>query len=329
MDTTLLIITVLGLVTFSAICSGLNVGLMSLTVADLRLKSKIGNFKAQQVLPLRQNSHLSLASILLCNVAAISATSLVLDIKFNGVVAGLISTLLIVVFGEVLPQAYFARYALSFCARFAPLLRFMILVTYPFSKSLQLMLDRLFGKGHKLKLNSRRELGIIIGEHLGRKTSELDDDEVEIMRSTLTLSKKRVREITTPIKNVFWLNYSALINSETIDEIKLHGWSRIPVLDDARTKCYGILLVKDLLNQDFGSHPKRVTELPLHSTKAVGSMTALDTLFRKFIGARSHLMPVKKNGQIVGIVTIEDLIEEILGHEIEDETDQTKRQAFA
>ena len=50
-------------------------------------------------------------------------------------------------------------------------------------------------------------------------------------------------------------------------------------------------------------------------------MTALDTLFRKFIGAHSHLMPVERDDKIIGIVTIEDLIEEILGHEIEDESD--------
>ncbi|CAN5668637.1 HlyC/CorC family transporter [soil metagenome] len=329
METVIFILAVVGLVVFSAICSGLNVGLMSLTIADLKLKSKTGDLNAKRVLPLRQNSHLSLASILLSNVAAISATTLVLDLRFHGAVAGIISTLLIVVFGEVLPQAYFARFALPFCARFAPMLRFMIVMTYPFSKPLQKMLDKLFGKGHAAKLNSRSELGIIIGEHLGRSTSELDDDEVEIIRSTLTLSKKRVRQITTPIKNVYWLNPDSIIDSERIDEIKAHGWSRIPVLNNERTECYGVLLVKELVDIDFGANPKRVIDLPLHATKTVGSMTALDTLFRKFIGARSHLMTVEKNDIITGIVTIEDLIEEILGHEIEDETDQTKRQAFA
>ncbi len=56
----------------------------------------------------------------------------------------------------------------------------------------------------------------------------------------------------------------------------------------------------------------------------VGSMTALDTMFRKFISARSHLMPVSENDHILGVVTIEDLIEEIIGQEIEDETDRMR-----
>ena len=77
--------------------------------------------------------------------------------------------------------------------------------------------------------------------------------------------------------------------------------------------------MKDMVDIDFDDEPRLVSSLPLHQTKVVGSMTALDTLFRKFIGSRSHLMPVERDDLIVGIVTIEDLIEEILGHEITDE----------
>lgn len=326
MDTVVILLIVLGLVVFSAICSGLNVGLMSLTVSDLKLKSKLGNHNAVKVLPLRQNYHLSLASILLANVALISATSLVLESRFNGVIAGIASTLLIVVFGEVLPQAYFTRYALMFTARFTPLLRLMIVFTYPLSRPLQLMLDKLFGKGHRTKLHSRRELGIIIGEHLGRATSELDEDEVEIMQSAMTLSEKRVRDIMTPIKKVYWLTPSTVIDPKKIEEIKAYGWSRIPVLNESRTENYGVLLVKDLLDVDFDKQPVRVIDLPLRPVKTVGSMTALDTMFRKFIAAKSHLMTVERKGHIVAIVTIEDLIEEILGHEIEDETDRNIHQ---
>jgi metal transporter CNNM len=322
MQHTILFIEVLLLVGFSAICSGLNVSLLSLDIADLRRQAKLGNKAAKRVLPLRKNSYLSVAAIVLSNVGAVSATSLVLDQYLSGLLAGLIGTLLIVVFAEVFPQALFTRKALRFCSIFAPLLKFMIFITYPVAKPLQLLMDKLFGKGQERDLQSRRELGLMITEHLGHNQSELDEDEVEIIRGALMLSEKRVRDIMTPIKKVYWLTPDTIVDSAKIDEIKMKSWSRIPVLNKARTECVGVLLMKDLVDIDFNHRPMRVDELPLHHTPAVGSMTALDTMFRKFISARSHLIPIEKDDWIVGIVTIEDLIEEILGHEIIDETDR-------
>jgi CBS domain containing-hemolysin-like protein len=64
-----------------------------------------------------------------------------------------------------------------------------------------------------------------------------------------------------------------------------------------------------------------VSSFNLHKTRVIGSRTALDTMFRKFISIHSHLVPIEKDDEIIGIVTVEDLVEEILGHEIADETD--------
>lgn len=325
METALLILSVTLLISFAALCSGLNVSFMSLSVADLRRKAKLGNTHAKRLLPLRKNSHLTLAAILLTNVAAASASPLVLDSKLNGVAAGLVATLLLVVFAEIMPQALFTRHALAYCGRLAPVLRAMILLTYPISKPLQLLLDWLFGR-EKTQLHTRHELGIIISEHLS-PDSELDDDEVEIIRGALQLSEKRVRDILTPMRSVYWLTPDTEMNSKTIEEIKTRGWSRIPVFNKQRTVCHGLLLMKDLVDIDFERQHLKVHDLPLHTTQVVGSMTALDTLFRKFIAAGSHLMPIERDDKIVGIVTIEDLLEEIVGHEIEDETDR-KRHGF-
>lgn len=316
---------ILILVGFSAVCSGLNIALMSLELADLIRKAKIGNRDAKRVLPLRKNSHLSLAAILFTNVGAVSASSLVLEHHLNGLLAGVLSTLLIVVFGEVLPQAYFASRALHICAQFAPLLRVMIILTYPVAKPLQLLLDALFGKQDHSRLQTRRELGVLISEHIGSDESELDEDEVEIVRGALQLSEKRVRDITTPLREVFWLLPDTLIDARVIDEIKDRGWSRIPVFNKQHTTCYGLLLMKDLVDINFDDEPVLVSDMPLYPTQLVGNMTALDTLFRRFIRGGSHLIPVEKDDRIVGVVTIEDLLEEIVGHEIEDETDRTKR----
>jgi metal transporter CNNM len=324
MHTTITILAVILLIGVSAICSGLNVALMSLDPADLRRKATLGNLHARKVLPLRRKTHLTLAGILLTNVAAVSATSLVLENVLYGLFAGLLATLLIVVFGEILPQAYFSRRALAFCARLSPVMKLMIFLTYPVSKPLQLLLDKLF-VGEVGQLQTRHELGIMISEHLGTKESELDEDEVEIIRGALQLSEKHVRDITTLIKHVFWLTPDTLIDDKKIDEIKKAGWSRVPVFNKSLTTCYGVLLMKDLVDIDFNGDGHQVDDLPLYPTQLVGSMTALDTLFRRFIGSGSHLLPVERDDQIIGIVTIEDLIEEIVGHEIEDETDKRKR----
>lgn len=308
------------LILLSALCSGLNLALMSLDVSDLRRKSRLGNKAAKRILPLRRNGHLSLASILLTNVAVVSALSLVLENEFNGLIAGVASTILIVIFGEVLPQAYFSQRALSITYRLAPFLQFMIYFSYPISKPIQLLLDKLF-PARASGLHSRHELGLLISEHTDHSQSELDESEVEIIRGALKLSEKRVSEVMVPIKDVYWLRLNETINTRKIEDIKLHNWSRIPVFNAKLTECYGLLLMKELVHIDFNEQSYKVSELPLRRTQPVGHKTALDTIFRKFIAARTHLMPVTRGKKMVGIVSIEDVFEEIIGQEIEDETD--------
>ena len=321
MQYVILLIEIVILIGVAAICSGLNVAFMSLDLGDLRRKRKLGNKHAKVLYPLRKNAHLTLSAILLTNVAAASATPLVIDSRLNGVLAVAISTLLLTIFSEIMPQAFFAQNALHWCGRLSWLIRGMIVLTYPVAKPLQLLLDKMF-KSAERDLHTRHELGLLITEHLGAKESELDEDEVEIIRGALQLSEKRVATIMTPIDDVYWLKPQDVIDGNRIDEIKASGRSRIPVLNAAKTICFGVLLVKDLLDIDFDDYQPRVDDLYLHSIQAVGSGTALDTMFRKFITAKTHLMPVEKDDHIIGIVTIEDLIEEILGHEIEDETDK-------
>jgi len=297
---------------------------MALDLSDLKRKAKLGDKQAKRVLPLRQNVHLLLGSILFTNVAAASATAIVLGEYLNGLVAGIISTFLLVIIGEVFPQALFSKNSLAWTSRFSPLLKLMIIITYPASKPLQLVLDKLFPKTVRT-LHSRGELGLIIDDHIDATNSELDEDEVEIIRGALQLSEKRVRDIVTDIQHTFWLTPTTKLDGPQIDIIKAKGHSRIPIFNDQLTKCYGILLMKDLVDIDFDNNNFTVEDMSLYPTQLVGSMTALDTMFRKFIAAKTHLIPVEKDDYIIGVVSIEDLVEEILGHEIEDETDRLKK----
>ncbi len=321
-----LVITSVLLIGTSAICSGVALALMSLDVATLRRKVQLGNKSAKKVLPLRENGHLSLVSILVTNVAANAAISIFLEGRLNGLVAGLISTVLIVVFAEILPQVVFVRRSMYFVARLAPMIKLMVIATYPFSKPLQLLLDAIF-KNQPTKLHSRHELGLIIAEHADDKKSELDESEVEIIRGALALSEKHVRDIMTPINEVYWLTSQTTIDGIKIDELKEKNFSRVPIFNTQLTECYGLLLLKSLVDIDFDETPQTIHQLPLHQTQTIGQMTALDTIFRRFITARTHMMPVSHGGKFVGVVTIEDVVEEIIGQEIEDERDTAlKRQ---
>lgn len=322
-ETLLLFGQVALLVLISGTCSGLNIALMTLDLADIRRKAKIGDKNARKVLPFRRNYHLTLGAILFTNVGAVSASSLVLENALNGILAGIITTFLMVIFGEIMPQALFTKQALQITSTLTPLMRIMIVLTYPFARPLQLLLDKLF-KPASHPLQTRHELGLLISEHLGPQAeSELDEDEVEIIRGALQLSEKRAREIMTPIDKVFWLTPETLLNTDILSKIKQNEHSRIPIFNKELTICYGILLIKDLIHLPTDNSPV-IGDLPLHPTNSIGSMVALDTLFRKFITGRAHLSPVERDDKFVGIVTIEDLLEEIVGHEIEDESDHRR-----
>lgn len=321
MDLMIIILEVMLFVGMSAIFSGLNIALMSLSLRDLKHKAQLGDPKAQRVLPLRTNSHLSLAAILFANVAVVSADALVLEHHFSGLIAGLVSTVLIVVFGEVLPQAVFVKSALSFVSFFTPLVWFVTVLTYPVSKPLQLLLDAIVGhESHPL--HSRAELGLLISDHIHAEESELDEDEVGVIQSALQLSEKSVKSIMRPIDEVYWLRHDAILDAVTVDTITRNGYSRVPVFTADLTQCYGVLLMKDMVDVNFDDNPVPVTHFPLHTTRVVGSRTALDTLLRKLAVIRSHLIPIEQNGKIIGIVTAEDLLEEVIGQEIADETDR-------
>ena len=309
------------LVVLAAIFSGLNISLMSLHVPDLKRAAKLGDWRAKRVLPFRERAYLSLASILFANVAVVSLSTLTLEAQFNGLVAALATTVLMVVFGELLPQALFVRSALKFCAWFAPLIQLVTFVTYPLSKPLADMLDKYVGH-EPHRLHTRAELGMLMDEHKMFDGSELDDDEVEIIQSALQLSEKTVKDIMQPMEEVFWLSIDDTLDEATVDEITERGFSRVPIFSRDLTTCHGVLLMKDMVDMDFSTNPVPLRSFILHRTKPIGSRTALDTMFRKLPTIHSHLFPIEQGGRIIGILTVEDLLEEIIGHEIADETDR-------
>jgi metal transporter CNNM len=322
MDTPVAILLATVLVLLSAICSGLNVALLSLNLRDLRHKAKLGDRHARRALPIRRQVHFYLSGILLANVAFASSASIVLGGQLEGIYAVLISTILLVVFAEIMPQAIAINRAMKAVSIFAGPIQFVSVVGYPLTRPLAMLLDKLVGSS-KAVLHTRNELSLLVADHL-IGDSELDEDEVEIVRNAIQLSEKRVKEIMTPLKNTYYMLENDVIDHKRIEVLKQQGYSRIPIMNTAKTHSESYLMLKDLLNIDFSDHPQRLSDLKTYKTKTVGSMTALDTMFRIFIAAKRHLLVVEKDSKVVGIVTLEDMIEETIGHEIEDEGDSEK-----
>lgn len=102
-------------------------------------------------------------------------------------------------------------------------------MTYIVAKPLQLLLDRVI-KHNEAQPHSRDGIWMIVGDHLGPST-ELDNDEVEIIQGVLQLSEKRVGEIMQPIEGVFWLPNTTVLDEKTVDLITGKGFSRVPVFD--------------------------------------------------------------------------------------------------
>jgi metal transporter CNNM len=196
----------------------------------------------------------------------VSATSLVLEQRLFGLIAWILSTVLIVVLGENRPTSLLSKRSSKVDQSFFWIAKNNDCRNLHYEPALELLLDKLLPH-QKERLQSRQELGLLISEHITDDTSELDDDEVEIMKGALALSEKRVREITTPIDKTYWMTPETKLSDIRIDEIKMKGFSRIPIFNEELTECYGLLLMKDLVDIDFDDNNYKVKDIALHPTK--------------------------------------------------------------
>ncbi len=306
------------LVGFSAIFSGLNLALMSLDPAELKRKATLGNLNASKILPLRKKSNLLLVTLLVGNVAVNAAISLILGSITSGIVAGIAATILITLFGEIIPQAVFSRYAVLIGAKLTPLMWVLIWIFMPISWPIAKVLDKVLGD-ELPSLYSKAELVHILDEHHHNEDPKIDDHEVRIAQGALTFGDKRVGEIMTPRKDIQAIEVDAELTTAITDrEDKFH--SRILVYRKRLDKVVGIIFLRNLIGLEQ-PWPK-VREVMDKGVHFVNEKDFLDDCLDEFFDNQSHLFVVKnKNGRVVGVISFEDVMEEILGKEIEDEHD--------
>ncbi|KAG0369181.1 hypothetical protein BGZ54_000112 [Gamsiella multidivaricata] len=318
------------LVLIGGIFAGLTIGLMGLDETNLQVLMASGSLKerahAETVQKLlARGKHWVLVTLLLGNVIVNETLPVVLDSELGGgVFAILISTLLIVVFGEIIPQAVCARYGLAigaYCAK--PMLVLMYLmspVAYPIAK----LLDSWLGVHHGTTYR-RTELKTLVSLHQIDGIGELTDDEVTIIASVLDLKEKSVSSVMTPLEDVFTLSEDAILDEHLMDEIVSAGYSRIPIYrHDDTSNFIGMLLVKRLITYDPADHIP-VRQFTINSLPEAAPNTSCLDILNFFQEGRSHMAIVTSEpggfGHPVGVITLEDVIEELLGEEIVDESD--------
>ncbi|KAJ7575985.1 hypothetical protein C8J56DRAFT_974264 [Mycena floridula] len=311
------------LVLASGLFAGLTLGYMSLDETQLNVLSTSGNENqrkyANQILPVRRNGHLLLVTLLLANMIVNETLPIIADPVLGGQVQSVVvSTVLIVIFSEIIPQSLFSRYGLYLGARMAGFTQILIyclgIISWPVAKLLELVL----GPHHGI-IYRRAELKELIAMHSSNAThgGDLKMDTVTIIGATIDLQDKTVAQAMTPIKDVFMLSIDSQLDYDLLRKICMTGHSRVPVYEEVdvplpdksgsissaegrgrqRTqtvkKIVGILLVKQcvLLDPKDGI-PLRM--IPLNKVPFVPQNEPLLGILDRFQTGRSHMAIVSR-----------------------------------
>ncbi|CAH0513973.1 unnamed protein product [Peronospora belbahrii] len=205
------------LLVMSAISSGLTLGLLSLDKVSLDVIVRAGNRlgateeevikakAAQRILPVRADSNLLLTTLVLTTVAVNSLLSILIADMTSALVSFFASTILILIFGEIVPQSLCSRHALSIGSRFVPLVKVLRLVLYPFAKPVSYALDRTVGEDVGTVF-TKRELQQLVDIHVRQKV--MHPDEGHIVRGAMSYKNKVVSDIMIPVDKLFSLPIS-------------------------------------------------------------------------------------------------------------------------
>ena len=355
---------------FAGCMSGLTVGYTSIDTLVLEVKISNGTeeekYYAKKILSIVSNHHWLLTTLLLCNSFAAEAMPIVLHRITGEAIAIVLSVLLLLVFGEIIPMALCTGpNQMKIASYLCPLTYSLMVITYPLSYPIAIVMDKVIGIQGKTRY-SNNDLRELIKLHTINAIKEFEPDEVikkneiglsneqvQLMIGALDIKTEKVKQIMIPLKDCEMMEYNTIINEEFLRNLMIKGYSRIPIYINHRNNVVGILRMKQLL----GVHPSenlRLEDLHLELTNPFivsEEMKAIDLLneFRKgmshmaFISnklskSKIEFHSIGKNNSnnsrnensndeqsILGIVTLEDIIEKMFNVDILDEEDYKKK----
>lgn len=321
-----LLISLLVLIILSAFFSGIEIAVFSVSKMRVRAFVERGATGAKTLLRLKNNPQKFLVTIsLLNNVVNILIASLITVTVTNtigshtvGIATG-ISTLLLLVFGEIIPKAIFHAHAERLARMFAPLLYgltyILTPITYVFER-LTVSAIKIFGKPSPSATASEIEINTLT--QLAVEAGTIEKLEQHIIQRVFKFNDTPVRSVMKPKADVVCLDGTRTLE-EAYPEISTAPYSRIPLYEKTPDNIIGVLYVRDILPHLYKKELSVTLKQIMRPPMIVPEQKIIDELFHEFQQKRVHIaIVVNEHGETVGIVTLEDLLEELVG-EIDDE----------
>ncbi len=319
------IIAIIFLIGCSAFFSGSEMAFVSASRASIRDKANRGNRHAQTLERLLDTPDEVVSAIVVGNnivnifasvIAGSIATAVFGDIGIG--IATAVMTLLIVIFSEVTPKAFGINNE-KMVLRIATALHYITKVFYPISVGLTAISNRIIGltRGKEKRSAAVTEEEIRAMLELGEEEGTIKGDEKEMVNEILDFDDTIAWEVHVPREDIVFLHESDTITKLVKTSIAT-GYSRFPVYRDTIDDIVGLVHVKDTL--DIDDMDRKVTDILRDILKIRAGMKADDVL-REMQRRKTHLAILQaKDGDTLGLITLEDLIEEVFG-EIADEHD--------
>ncbi len=330
MTSIFLLLLLIILVTLSGFLSGSETAITATSKARILYKKKKGSKRAGYVLELLDKKDNVISTLLLSNnlvniLASSLATAFFYDLfGVEGIFyATLIMTVVIVIFAEVLPKTYAINRPNRTALLISPIIYYLNKILFIFVFVINLIVRLIFRKNdNDIKNNdiqSEEELKGVIDLY---KTSNPDyEQEKDMLQSILQLNDITVEEIFTHRKNIYSID-SSLRTNEIIQKINNSRYTRIPFWKDNPENIIGLLNVRTL-NIDLKNHneSKEIIFDKISNPWFIPETTNLLEQLVEFKKRKEHLaFVVDEFGELLGLITLEDIIEEIVG-EIVDEID--------
>ncbi len=329
------------LLCFSAFFSGYESAILSLRTSRIRelVKKRVHN--AKLVEKFKEDSHRTLITLLIGNnIVNISASALATTIalglttRFNlaegyiiAIAVGVL-TFLLLVFGEITPKTLGVRLAEKFALRGAKLFYFFLILFKPLVwifESISSVILLAFGVPKQETIYTTGELKEFV--EMSHEKGSIKESEKEMIHNILNFNDTLVREIMKPLSDVIAVEASTPIR-EFMDMFVKDNFSRIPVYEKHREDIIGVIYIKDVLpfiqRGELDAPIRKIMRKIAH----VPAVKKINTLFRYFKQRKEHIaIVVNEFGNTLGIVTMEDVLEELVG-EIQDESDDESENAI-